>query len=180
MVGGRGGDRGGGGPEFGAEGERIGLERHQRPPGADDLELVAAALADVGEKDLPDAGVLAQPHRMAAAVPIVEIADHRDAAGVRGPDREMDTEGALMRDEVGAKLVEQPEMRPLGDIVVVHRAEHRTERIGIGQVPVAAGVAGVIAYRLTLLEGEHALEEAGIIDAPSSPAASPSRVKAET
>ena len=103
------------------------FKRQAHAIGADDLELVGPALADVGQEDLPDAGVLAQPHRVAAAVPVVEVADHRDPAGIGRPDREMDAEGALVLDQMRAELVEQPEMRAFGDVVVVHRAEHRAE-----------------------------------------------------
>ena len=65
---------------------------------------------------------------VAAAVPVVEVADHRDAAGVRRPDGEMHAVARPRASiEMRAELVEEPEMRALGDVVVVHRAEHRPE-----------------------------------------------------
>ena len=64
-----------------------------------------------------------------------------------------------------AELVEEPQMRAFGDVVVVHRPEHGTEGIGIGQPPVAAGVAQVIAERLAFADVDLAFEEAGIVAA---------------
>jgi hypothetical protein len=66
-------------------------------------------------------------------------------------------------DEMRTELVEQPEMRAFGDVIVVQRTEHRTERIGIGQPPVTAGITRVIAQRLTLFERQAALEEAAFV-----------------
>ena len=57
---------------------------------ADDLEFVGDAGRDVRGEDFPDAGVAAQAHDMAAAVPVVEIADDGDAPGIRRPDGEME------------------------------------------------------------------------------------------
>ena len=102
---------------------------------------------------------------MAAAVPVVERPDHRDAPGIRRPDREMHAGRALMVDQVRAELVEQPEMRALGDVIVVHRAEHRPEGIGVGDPPLAAGIARAVAQRLALGDRQLALEEAGIVAA---------------
>src|SRR4051794_39030066 len=70
---------------------------------------------------------------------------------------------AFVLDDMRAELVEQPEMRTLGDVVIVHRPEYRTERIGIGQPPVAAGIAGVVAQRLALLDRQLAFEETGLV-----------------
>ncbi len=83
------GDRSGRRPQFRAEGERVGLQRHRLAVRPDDLELVGTPLADIRHEDFPDAGIPAQAHDMAAAVPVVEIADHGDAARVRRPDGEM-------------------------------------------------------------------------------------------
>ena len=161
----RGGDRGGGRAQLRAERERIGLQRQPDAVGSDDLVFVGLALADIGDEDLPDAGVEAVPHRMAAAVPVVEGADDRNPPGVGRPDREVHARGALMRHQMRAELVEQAQMRALGNVVVVHRSEHRAERIGIGHRPFAAGIAGAVAQRLALADGEPAFEEAGIVTA---------------
>src|SRR6476660_9564037 len=75
-------DRGGVGAEFGTKGEGIAFQRHQLAVGADDLELVNGALGEFGNEDLPDAGVDALTHGVAAAVPGVEVADDRDTARI--------------------------------------------------------------------------------------------------
>ena len=69
-----------------------------------DLELVDLALAEIGNEELPDAGGAPVSHRMAAAVPVIEVADHAHALGVRRPDGEMDAPEAL----VGAEVRAQP------------------------------------------------------------------------
>ena len=47
---------------------------------------------------------------MAPAVPVVEVADDADAAGVRRPDREVDAVDALVVDRVRAELVEEAQV----------------------------------------------------------------------
>ncbi len=158
-------DRGRGGAELGGAGERVGLQRQAPAVGADQLVLVGEAGANVGDEDLPDAGVAAQPHGMPPAVPGVEVAHHRDPPGVRRPDREVDAVGALVGDRVRAHLVEEAEVRPLADEVVVHRPEHRPEGIGVGHPPLAAGVPGAVLERLALADGKPALEETGVVPA---------------
>ena len=130
------------GPQLRLEGHRIGLERLQIAVGADDLVLVDGADRQVGDEDLVDAGVGPPPHQMAAAVPLVEVADHRDALGVGRPHREMHAGHPLVHDGMGAELVEQPQVRALGDVIVVERAEHRAEGVGVEELPGAAGIAG--------------------------------------
>ena len=85
---------------------------------------------------------------MAAAVPIVEIADDGDALRIRRPDGEVKALGAVMLERMRAHLVEQPQMRALADVIVVHRPEHRAEAVGIGDRPFAAAIAGAVAHRL--------------------------------
>ncbi len=156
----RGDDRGRRRSQLGLEGERIGLERDRLAGRADDLELVRFSRADAGNEDLPDAGIAAVPHHVAPAVPRVEPADHRHAPCIGRPDGEMRAVGALMMDRMRAELVEQPQMRSLGDIIIVHRSQDRTVGIGIVDPPVAAGIAGMIAQRPGLADAELAFEYA--------------------
>ena len=158
-------DRRGGRAEFGRAGEGVGLERQAGAVGGDDLVLVGEAGADVGDEHLPDAGVAAEAHGVAAAVPGVEVADHRDAPRVRRPDGEVHAVGALVVEGVGAHLVEEAEMAALAHVVVVHRAEDGAEGIGVGHPPLAAGVAGAVLERLALPDRERAFEEAGVVAA---------------
>ena len=60
---------------------------------------------------------------------------------------------ALELDRMGAELVEQPQVRTFGDVVVVHRPQHRAEAVWIEHIPFAAGIASVKAHRLQLLDG---------------------------
>ena len=94
---------GGLGRLLGREGDRIRLERQERAVGSAHLELVVPAPLQFGDEQFPDAAILPQPHRVASAVPVVEVADDRDAAGVRRPDREAEARRAADLDLLGAQ-----------------------------------------------------------------------------
>ena len=103
---------------------------------------------------------------MAAAVPGVEVADHRDAPRVRRPDGEMHAVGALVVERVRAHLVEEAEVAALADVVVVHRPEHGAEGIGVGRPTIRrrrCGARYLSGWRLRMRE--RALEEAGVVAA---------------
>ena len=157
--------RGGGRAQFRAEGEGVGLERQARAPRPNDLVFIGAALAKAGNEDFPDAGVLPQPHRMAAAVPGIEIADHGDPLGIGRPDGEMHAAGAFMVDEMRTQLVEQAQMRTLRHVIIVHRTEHRAEGVWVGDPPFAARIAGMVFQRLTPGDRDWSLEEPGLVAA---------------
>ena len=106
----------------------------------------------------------ASPHRVAPAVPVVEVADHRDARGVRRPDGEMHARDAGMLDRMRAQPLPQPAMRALADQIVVELAQHRAEAVGVVHLPRAAGIVG--AQRVAEPDRpvlEHALEQAGLV-----------------
>ena len=90
----RGGERGGLGPDFAVESEGIAFQRQQRALGADDLEFVGAVIGDIGNEDFPHPNILAMPHLVAAAIPVIEISHHRHALSIGSPDREMYALGA--------------------------------------------------------------------------------------
>ncbi len=75
-------DRGGGGRQFLAEADRIGLQRQDLAMPADHLVFVDLATVEAGNEDLEQPGIDALAHDMAPPVPGVEIADHRDAAAL--------------------------------------------------------------------------------------------------
>jgi hypothetical protein len=85
---------------------------------------------------------------MAAPVPVVEIADHRNELGIGRPDREVDPARAFMLDRMRAKLVEQPEVRALVDEEIVERPQHRAERIGVRHPPFVRACGAAIRHRL--------------------------------
>ncbi len=100
---------------------------------------------------------------MAAAVPLVERADHADALGIGRPDRKMRARHTFEFHRMGAKLVEQPQVAALPNIVVVHRPEHRPEAERVGDLPLPTRIAGPEADRLTLVDADAAFEEAALV-----------------
>src|SRR5690348_6926299 len=115
---------------FGAQRERIGFEGKDVAVHAFDLILIESAGAEVREEELPDADAEMAAHRMAAAVPLVELTHDADAARVRRPHGEDDAvdtvDGCFVRAEAAVEL----EMVAFGDEVEVHRAEKRREAVG--------------------------------------------------
>ena len=96
----------------------VGLLQDGARPGAN-LELVALAVADVRYEDLPDAVREQLAHRMHAAVPPVEIADHAHTIRVRCPDGEVGPRHAADRLDVRAKRILRAQLRALGQQVQV-------------------------------------------------------------
>jgi hypothetical protein len=91
----------------------------------EDLELVDGARVNAGQEQLPDAARPQRAHRVQAAVPGVEVADHRHRAGARGPHGEGGAAHALVLDDVRAELVVELFVAPLADWVEVYVAERR-------------------------------------------------------
>ena len=153
-------DRGCRRPQFRAAGIGIGLERQPFAVRADDLIFVGGSRPDAGRKDFPDPDIGPQAHDMAAAIPVVEIANHRHPARIRRPDGKMHAVRPFMPDRMGAHLVKQAQMRAFGDEIVIHRAKNRPIGIGIVDFPGADGVGRGVAQWLTRLDGETSLEQA--------------------
>ena len=152
-------------PQFAAARIGVGLQRQQFALRADDLELVARAGANIRRKDFPNASVAAQPHHVAAAIPVVEVANDGDAAGVRRPDGKVKAVDALMLDRMSAHLVEEAQMRTFADEIVVHRPEHWPEAVGIGDHPFVVATRGAVADRLQARDLDDAGKETGIVAA---------------
>ncbi len=151
-------------PQLGARTQRIGLERQERAVGGTDLVLVDGALAEPGNEDLPDPDAAAPAHRVAAAVPAVEIADHGDPGGVGRPDGEVHPGDAGMLDGMGAQPLPQAAVGALVDQIVVEFAQQRRETVGIVELPGAARVGG--AQRVAEPDraiGDHAFEQASLV-----------------
>ena len=124
-------DRRGVGRPFEEAAARIGLEDRQAI-GADDLELVGIADAEIRDEDFPIPARAQRPHRVHASVPGVEVADHADAFRIRRPDREVHTVADAMGDAAGAQLLERLEVRALAEQVQIETGEHR-DRIDTGR-----------------------------------------------
>ncbi len=115
---------------LGVEGQRVALQAQPsllRP----ELELVLRALADAGDEQLPDPGLAERAHRVQAPVPGVEVADDRDGAGVRSPDREGGADHSVELADVRAEPLVQLLVAALHGEVEVELAERRQERVRI-------------------------------------------------
>ena len=126
-------DRGGLRPDLGAEGKRVGLgmDGSIRP---EDLELVQIALAHLRHEDFPDAALVAQPHHVAAAVPLVEVADHRHPACARRPDGEARAGHAVHGVQVCAEPLVGAVVRAFGEQVDVGFGDQRGEAVRVFQL----------------------------------------------
>ena len=135
----------GGGRPLGQRGHGVGLVAPAAVRPAD-VVLVPRARHHPGHEQLPDAGAAQRAHRVRAPVPVVEVADHADAAGVRRPDRERGPAGLLA--DVGAEDLPQLLVPALGDQVQVDLAQRRQVPVrvvgdGLGQRRAAAARRGV-------------------------------------
>src|SRR5471030_902451 len=92
------------------------------------LELVASAIGYVRYEQFPNAAFAAQIHRVAPAVPIVEIADDADASGIRCPDGKRNACHAAMHHRVRAQDVGDSFMRALGEEIRIDLAQDRNVR----------------------------------------------------
>ena len=128
MAGRRRDDRGGARRRLGPLGMGVGLQRQERAIGAEQLVFIEVAGAEAGHEDLPEPAGMALAHRHAPAVPVVEIADHADPAGVGRPDREGNPKDAVMLNRMGAELLIAGEVVAFGEEMHVEFAEHRGNR----------------------------------------------------
>jgi len=149
MVKRRGDDRRGRGAQFGLKGKGVGLERQDDAIRAHNLILIRAARSDIGQENLPHASVRPVAHRRAAAIPAIEVAHHRHALCIGKMRAGHPVMGHCMR----AQLVEQASVRPLREIIIIHRPQDRAEAIGIDHDMVAAvAIMGDVTQRLALAD----------------------------
>ena len=88
--------------------KRIGLLADMPFVVGNDVVLVQRALADSRHKAFPDAGTPARPQGMRLRVPTIEVADHRNRAGVGRPNSKVSSRLSRDRHEVRAQLVVNP------------------------------------------------------------------------
>ena len=131
--------RGGMRAQLGAEGEGVGLEADDAV-GTEDLVLVELALADAGQEDLPHPALAAVPHHVAAPVPGVEAADHRDPARVGCPHREARAGHPVYRHRVRTQPLVGAVMAAFGKQPDVEILDERAEAVGVVEVRLAAVV----------------------------------------
>ena len=159
-------DRRGRGRLLGQVGHRVGLAP-PLPVRPAHVELVVGPVAHVGQEQFPDAGAAQGPHRVAAAVPVVEVADDPHAAGVGRPDRERRPGHRAVLLDVRAEHLPQVLVPALADQVQVHLAQAGQEAVRVvgddlGQgaaVAVGIGHRDPVVRRLARRDGgrEHAL-----------------------
>ncbi len=123
------------GPHFRGETVRIRFLNEIALMAALDLEFVDFALHQVGDEKFPDSGRPAIAHRMPPAIPVVEIANHADALGVRRPDREIDTSNSAVGHDVGTEPLVVAEMRTFAQEVKVEVGQRRPEAVGVDEFP---------------------------------------------
>ena len=96
-----------------------------------DAEFVDRPFLQAGNEQFPDAAGNVFAHRMAAAVPGVEIADQADAAGVRRPDGEIHPRDAVDRPQLGAQPAVAIPMPPFAQQMQIVAGQQRREGVGI-------------------------------------------------
>ena len=132
--------RGGARRQLRRQGDGVSLE-WQHAVLAEDLVLVGSTNRQARHEQLPDAAVGAQAHGQPAAVPAVEVADHRDAAGIGGPDREAHALHAVDLAALGAKGLAEIAVAAFVEQIEVGLPQQETEGIGILGFLHAAGPA---------------------------------------
>ncbi len=149
---------------LGGERVRVGLLGQHLAVRAAHSELVERARVQAGHEELPDARAVAQAHRMTAMIPVVEVADQRDAARVGRPHREGDAVGIVDPPPVRAELLVGAMVRAFGQQIDVVVAEHQGEAIRVVDRPAAAGVGQGEAIGKPRVPRHRAGEEAGRVD----------------
>ena len=98
---------------------------------------------DARDEQFPHAARDVLPHRVAAAVPPVEVADDADALGIRRPDGEVHAGHAVDRAQLCAELLVALPVLPFAEQVQIEFAHHRRERV---RVVHRVGLAGLVSH----------------------------------
>ena len=85
----------------------------------------------LGQEQFPHPAFGAPAHRVAPAIPAVEVADHRDALRVGRPDGECRAARAIQGGRVGAQLLPGPQVPPFGQQPDIHVAQPRAEAVSV-------------------------------------------------
>ena len=117
------------------EGERVRLEGQERPVLPEDLELVAGPLAQPRDEQLPEARAGMAPHRVAPAVPPVEVAHDADAPSVRRPHGEHHARHPVEDGRVGAEFLVRLVVRALPQQEAIEVRERRWEPVRVLDLP---------------------------------------------
>src|SRR5271157_1849450 len=124
-----------------------------------DFELVNSPLLQPRDEDLPKARQTARPHRVAAAVPLVEISDDTDTLGIRSPHRKRYAFRTCVLDQARAELFVQPEVSAFPNQVQVKIGENGW--IAVGILDFVAPLGSLVRARQA--DGKPVREELGFI-----------------
>src|SRR5690606_13306158 len=96
----------------------------------------------------------ALPHRVSAAVPLVEITDDTDPPRIRRPDGEADPRHAVEHHRVRAKAVIEPPVAALAEEMHVEFAKDRRKPVRVPRLPACAvaGQAKPVSERLAIAD----------------------------
>src|SRR5207302_9017933 len=104
---------------LGGDAERVGLVDAVRPEPRLDAVLVQRAMPEPGNEALPDTRRLARLERRRVGIPLVEVANHADRVGIRGPYAKHHPRRAIDRDDVRTQLVVDADVSPLVEEIEV-------------------------------------------------------------
>ena len=85
----------------------------------------------MGDEDLPKTAVDALAHLALASVPLIEIADHRNARRVWRPNRENDAIDAFVARELRAQAPIELLVRALDQKIIVERPQRRAKSVSV-------------------------------------------------
>ncbi len=143
-------DGGGLGPHFGGEAVRVHLQRQADAFAVFDLVFVTHPFPHARDEDFPDTGLLPQPHRMAATIPVVAIADHRDPAGVRRPDSESHAVHPAQAERMGAQFIEGAQVIAADQQANIAVSQDGQKTVGIVNFPALPAFAEAQTVSKTL------------------------------
>ena len=115
----------------GAPGDRVGLLWQQRAIRPEQLIFVERSRGRPRYENLPDAGAVPQAHLVTAAIPAIEVTDHRDAPGIRRPDCEAHTRHAVDDHRVRAEALREIAMPAFSKQIDIELTEQRSERVRV-------------------------------------------------
>src|SRR4030095_7261796 len=95
------------------------------------IKLVFLTLPQARNEKLPDSATRPPPHRVATAIPAVEVAHHAHSARIRRPHGKRDTRSAANFGEVGSELFVSFQVGSFGEKVQIKVRQDGPERIGI-------------------------------------------------
>src|SRR5690606_41105328 len=98
---------------------------------ADDLVFVDFSHYHIRDEDFPYADARMQAHGMASAIPVVEMADHADAGGVRRPHGKARAGDTIEAHGMSALHLIKAHVPPFTDQMPVELAKHAWQAVGV-------------------------------------------------